>query len=371
MTFVDSSVLLFKNLFFIIVGLIGINFLIAFHELGHFLFCKLFNIKTPSFSIGFGPRLLQKKIGDTIFAFSAIPLGGYVEIAGAQEVGQGEQQEAQYTGKRSFAVKPYYQKLLVLLGGIIFNLLFAYVALVVLFSLGIPKTPLLYPYNALPIVDQIVKDSPAEKAGLTAGDTIIRINQRPINQNVASLLQEVRTRPNEHITLTIERSGQQQIIPATLATQPTDQATGFLGIIFEQQSLAATPFLTSLRHAWATTNYLIAQTFKAFTGIFTKRSINNLGGPLMVISQTIKGAEQGFKIFLLLLAFISINLAVLNLIPLPILDGGQVLFYTLEALAGRPLPDSIKIAIHYACWIGILALMFYLSYRDIRLFING
>src|SRR5579872_2199524 len=90
-----------QNICFFVAGLFGVGFIIGFHELGHFLFCKLFNIRTPSFSIGFGPKLISKKIGETEFSLSAIPLGGYVEIAGAAEVGQGEQKDAQATDEHS------------------------------------------------------------------------------------------------------------------------------------------------------------------------------------------------------------------------------------------------------------------------------
>ncbi len=128
---------LLPKLFFLFEGIIGLGFIIAFHELGHFLFCKAFNIRVPSFSIGFGPKLFSKKIGGTEFSLSAIPLGGYVEIAGSAEVGQGEQKEAHANDEGSFARKPYYQKLLVMLGGIAFNILFAYVVLSLLFMLWI------------------------------------------------------------------------------------------------------------------------------------------------------------------------------------------------------------------------------------------
>ena len=97
---------LFHSILFIPVGILGIGFLIGFHELGHFLFCKLFRVSTPSFSIGIGPRILKKKIGSTEFSLSAIPMGGYVEIAGAAEVGQGEQKEAYRDDEYSFARKP-------------------------------------------------------------------------------------------------------------------------------------------------------------------------------------------------------------------------------------------------------------------------
>ena len=121
-----SLVSLPQSFFFLIIGILGISFLIAFHELGHFLFCKLFNIHTPSFSIGFGPRLISKKIGSTEFKISVIPLGGYVEIAGSAEPGQGKQKDANRMDEQSFAIKPFWQKFLVMIGGILFNMAFAY-----------------------------------------------------------------------------------------------------------------------------------------------------------------------------------------------------------------------------------------------------
>src|SRR5437762_6660366 len=142
----------FQNIFFILIGCFGMGFVIAFHELGHFLFARMFKIRVPSFSIGFGPKVISKKIGETEFSFSAIPFGGYVEIAGAAEVGQGEQKEAHASDKYSFAVKPYYQKLFVMVGGILFNLLLAYVFIISVFFMGIPKSELLYPLNAIPTI---------------------------------------------------------------------------------------------------------------------------------------------------------------------------------------------------------------------------
>src|SRR5688572_16061618 len=106
-------------LLFGLAALLGISFIIALHEMGHFLFCKLFKVSTPSFSIGFGPRLISKKVGTTDFIISAIPLGGYVEIAGNAEVGQGNQQEAARLDEYSFSVKPWYQKFLIMIGGIL------------------------------------------------------------------------------------------------------------------------------------------------------------------------------------------------------------------------------------------------------------
>src|SRR5205814_3300033 len=174
---------LLQNIIFILIGLLGMGFLIGFHEFGHFLFAKMFKIRTPSFSIGFGPKLVSKKIGDTEFSLSAIPLGGYVEIAGAAEIGQGEQKEALAVDEGSFATKPYYQKLCVMIGGILFNLAFAYITMILLFVTGIPKTPLIQK----PIIAAITQESSAEKYGLAIGDRIVAINDEVINNNIQTL----------------------------------------------------------------------------------------------------------------------------------------------------------------------------------------
>lgn len=358
-----------RNVFFIFTGILGIGFLIGFHELGHFLFCKLFNISTPSFSIGMGPQLIKKKIGETTFSLSALPLGGYVEIAGMAEVGQGDQKEAGRRDNQSFAAKPYYQKLLVLSGGIIFNLLFAYAAFIFLFMTGIPKTPMLFKDEIKPIIGAISAGSAAEKYNLKVNDKILSINNKPMS-NILEFGKELKNYPNQKINLLIERDGKQmdlEVVPGSKTEN--NKEVGFLGIGYDMgpvSELAPQSYFESFKSGIAATNLCIYLTFDAFRSMFKQRSIEGVGGPLLVISETIKGIQKGGKIFLILLAFISVNLAILNLIPVPIMDGGQILFTTIEAIIRRSIPDNIKLVIHYICWIGILLLAAYLSFTDIK-----
>lgn len=362
MALMHSILALIQHLFFIVAGLFGIGFLIGWHELGHFLFCKLFYIATPSFSIGMGPRLLTKKIGQTEFALSAIPLGGYVEIAGAAEVGQGEQKEAYSIDQYSFAQKPYYQKLLVMVGGILFNIIFSYVVLSGLYFFGMPKSALLYPRNASTVISSVEDNSPAKNYGLQEGDTIIAIDGTPV-KNPEKLMNIVKAKANQPASITIRRNGQKEEKNIIVGEKTIQKTTfGYLGIDFV---IPTYPFLKSIKMGIQSTHYIMWQVWVTFKNIFTHRAIDNIGGPLMVISQTIKGAERGIKVFLLLLAFISVNLAVLNILPLPIMDGGQILFYTIEAIIRRPLPEKVKMYIHYACWLGVIALALFLSVKDV------
>ncbi len=350
---------LLQNIFFILLGCLGMGFLIGFHELGHFLFAKLFKIRTPSFSIGFGPKLISKKIGDTEFSLSAIPLGGYVEIAGAAEVGQGEQKDAHATDEGSFATKPYYQKLCVMLGGILFNLAFAYFAMTLLFITGIPKTPLIQK----PIISAIIPQSAAE-GSIIVGDHIIAINKEQLEDSIQKLQQIIQPLPLQEATLTIKRDGKLIEKKVTLGEkQINGKSIGTLGIEFDTKPTPAQPLLLAIQQGITMTNQWIKNTIVGFTQL--RKNAGDIAGPVMIIAMTTKAASAGWQILMLLLAIISINLAVLNLIPLPILDGGQILFYSIEAIIQRPLPDKVREYIHIATWLMFIVLFLYLTAKDI------
>ncbi len=351
------------NLPLIILAILGIGFLIVFHEFGHFLFAKLFNVLVPSFSIGFGPRLVEKKIGETTFALSAIPLGGYVEVAGNPEVGQGEQAQAHIKGDRSFNSKPYWQKLLIMAAGILFNILFAYLALSLLFMLGAPCIGS-WCANKAPLIGVINPNSPAEKAGLKPFDKIIDVFETPTPtiSDVTTALEKVYTeKGKEPVLLKVMRNGQPQEVVIT----PDFQKQGakikpVLGVSWQIEKM---PFAQALSEGWSATWSLIVQTASAIKGLTKSRE--GLGGPLMLICQVTQFAGLGMKLFLFMLAFISINLAVFNLLPLPIFDGGQVLFFTIEALLRRPLSDEARYKIHYYTWLMVIALVIYLTFKDV------
>jgi regulator of sigma E protease len=354
--------LLSQQLFFILLGFFGMGFLIGFHELGHFLFAKLFKIRIPSFSLGFGPRIFSKKIGETEFCLSAIPFGGYVEIAGAAEVGQGDQKEALAADEGSFASKPYYQKMCVMFGGILFNLMFAYFTMILLFVVGIPKTPLM-PATMISVVQ---KGSTAETHELLAGDRILSIEKEDVENNIQKLQGMIQNLPLKSATIVIDRNGEKITKTVMIGAKETETATiGTLGVEFDFIPTPPHSLGNAIKEGIAVCNKWIKNTFLGFAQLFTRKGINNVGGPIMIVAMTVKGAAAGYQIFLLLLAIISINLAVLNLIPLPILDGGQILFYSIEALIRRPIPHKIREYIHIATWIMFMILFAYLSTKDI------
>lgn len=367
------------HLFFGLIGILGIALLIGIHEMGHFLFAKLFNVHTPSFSIGFGPRIFSKKVGTTLFSLSAVPLGGYVEISGMAELGQGEQKSAHHTGEDSFGVKSYWQKMLILFGGILFNLIFAYVSLMFLFILGAPKSELLSPLGIIKhksIIRAVAQGSPAEKAFLEPGDEILQITLSngesvSINNEAEILVNTIKSHPKETLTLSVKRVNREpfsvDITTESINAPNKDglsEEIGTWGAALEIKDIPSYSLTEGILEGVRATNTYILMTIKAFKNMFIQRNMKGVGGPVMIISETMKGAQKGFKIFFLFLAIISINLAVLNLLPLPILDGGQILFVTIETLLGKQLP-KLREYIHIGSWLFILALIVFLTIRDL------
>lgn len=350
-----------KMVGFGIVGLLGVGFIITFHELGHFLFCKLFNIKSPTFSIGFGPTLFQRQLGETSFIVAAIPVGGYVEMASNPTDDTPLQ--------RTFYGKPYYQKFLVILGGILFNLLFTYLVIIGLYWTGMPETALAYPFNATSTIAGVVENSPAAQQGFQENDQLFSYQvERTTHlfETTADFLQFVRSHAGQSITVHVNRNTSAVAIPVTIGTNPQNQKLGYLGILFKTEPLNPLPLMTSVKYGISTTNRLICQVLQSFWLLLQGKSKEQLGGPIMLISQTVKTAERGIKIFIALLALISINLAIINLFPLPILDGGQLLIASLESLFGRQIPIKIKEYIFIGCWALALALILYISFKDIK-----
>ena len=360
----------------LVYAIIGFGLLIMVHEFGHFIFCKMFGIHTPTFSIGIGPKVFEKKIGTTNFQIAALPIGGYVEIAGQAEVGQGEQKHAEIKDERSFASKPYWQKALVICGGIFFNLMFAYIVYSILFFVGIPKqkSEIFFAEKINPTVTENFK--------IEGKDRIIAINGEEVSSDLKKLiplLQEKFLKPiseNKDIEIKLEVLRNNKKI--TLTIKQHDKKINEL--LLSSLELKSSPikgeyekysFIGAIKQGIKVTNNWIYQIIYSFKYLITQRSLKGAGGPIMILSKTFETAQRGIIPLFIFLAFISINLAIINLLPIGALDGGQLLFVTIEAIIRRPIPEIIKLTINLASWVLILSLILYLSYRDILYLITG
>ena len=342
--------------------LIGFGLLITIHECGHFLFAKLFGIATPTFSIGMGPKIFQKKIFGTDFCLSLLPIGGYVEIATKPEIDSPALPYGSY-----FNDKPYWQKLCVMLGGIAFNLITSFLIYFAVFAHG---KPIIYVDSIL--INEVLPGTPADKAKLLKGDIITALDNQKLssikNFSLSKLLPATKTK----MVIEIKRKNLLKKITINL---PEASNTPRIGIQYSPVSFSVSEQKMSLseamKSAFKTTKETIHGTVHAIKSMFTQRSLKNAGGPVMIFSESFKMAQQGFKALLLFLAFISINLAILNFLPLGALDGGQMLFVTIEWIIRRELPDMIKIAINLGSFALFIALSLYLTFNDIlRIFFS-
>jgi len=363
---------------------VGIGFVIAIHEFGHFLFAKLFNIATPIFSIGFGPTLIQRKIGETEFRLSLIPLGGYCAI----QIEDAESAEHAAQPERSFDNKPFYQKFLTLLGGIIFNVLFAYAAFTLVHWGTHPRM------KSHVQIAAVSKDSPAERAGLKVGQRIAGYTHikeqeaagadvsyvafsddtRAVQQQIQGFIQEIAQNPSKPCFVTI--LGQDALQERKGCLLDSKNGIGSIGVAFSLEAEAVPNEFVHHTLPEAITkgvdlaHHYITSTANSLMAIFKKRSLGNIGGPLEMFSQTFRHAQSGFVVFLQFLGVISVTLALLNLLPIGGLDGGQLLFVLLEGIIRRPLPRRFKEGIIIASWLAFLFLTLLLSYRDLVRFIQ-
>ena len=350
--------------------IIGFGLLVTVHEFGHFLFCKIFGVYTPTFSIGIGPKLLQKKIGTTNFCISAFPIGGYVEIAGMLEEGQGDQKLANLKGEGSFASKPYWQKIFILSGGVLFNIILAYIIFSFLFFVGVPKQ------KAEIFINKNIDKTIQEKYHIKPGDQIISINGNILSQDPKKLvpqLHEILIKPltqktDSQIKLQIHRK--HKTFETTIESLPKNMNENFLTslklkTIRIKDEYEKYPLFKAIKKGIITTHNWIYQILYTLKYLITQRTLKGTGGPIMIVSKMFETAQAGFIPLLILLAFISINLAIINILPIIPFDGGQMLFATIEFIFRKEIPEIIRSVINLISWILILSLILYLSYKDI------
>jgi regulator of sigma E protease len=340
----------------IFLSLIGISFIIVFHEFGHYIFCKLFNVYTPTFSIGIGKILYSKKIGDTNFCISAGPIGGYVEVAS----------ESGINGSVGFNQIPYYQKVLIMLGGITFNFILAYLIFVALFFTGMPETAV-GPYEAATTkIAQILPNS-INASILQPQDILISVNHQNLDGNVTiarKIITEQVAANTTKLPAQINHDGNTCDVTLNLMGKTAPVSLG-KQLQISLQPKAPLGLLASVGMAYTATNFYLHAIIKGLKEMISARTTQGFVGPLMAIAASSKSAQKGFSSLLFLLAIISINLGFMNLLPLPIFDGGQFVIFTTEAIMRRQLSERIRHWIAVSSWALAIGLLVIFTIRDL------
>lgn len=352
----------------IIATIVVLGLLIFVHEFGHFLLAKLLGVKVQAFSLGFPPTLLRKKWGETEYRLSIIPLGGYVKLMGENPddpVPPGEEH-------RSFSHHPLWHRALIVLAGPGFNLLFAVVALTLIFAFsGIPYV--------LPRVGEVMPDSPAAQAGLKKDDLVTAIDGRPI-ERWEELVQAVRAAGERPLVMTVKRGEETLTLTLTPRYMETTNIFGqkisapLIGVTAGQHlAVSRVGPVGALGHGVAYTGRIMEITLLSIWKLLRQElPPSTVGGPILIAQLAGQQAQQGLYALVHFMALLSVNLTLLNLLPIPVLDGGHMLFILWEAIRGKPMAMKYREAAQALGLMIILALMILIFYQDLqRLFQGG
>ena len=344
----------------ILVALLVLSVLIFFHELGHFTAARFFGVQVDVFSIGFGKKLYSRTIGKTEWSIAAIPLGGYVKMKGQDD---SDPTKVSYD-EDSYNVKKPWQRIIILIAGPFANFLLAFILYFAIANLGVPKL--------LPSVGSVGEDSPALAAGIKKEDKLIQINGINIKywEDIGTKINEA----NGDITLIVERNN--ELITLQLHPKVIDDKNVF-GEKTTRRIIGITPsgkqttvyfgFIEGIDYAWDETkkaSLLIVQSVqKLITGVV---GADKLGGIITIVDVTAQASSAGILALFFFTALISVNLGVLNLLPIPALDGGHIMFNLYEMITGKTASEKVMMYITMVGWALLLALMMLGLYNDIN-----
>jgi regulator of sigma E protease len=342
--------------------LVVLSVLVVVHELGHFLMAKRFGVKVLEFGIGHPPRLFAIKRGETEYSLNAIPLGGFVRMLGEETAGMRDVVRPQDAG-RSFSAKSRAQRALILVAGPAMNLLLAPLLLTALFMIGVPQEDPAA-QNQVQIHD-VVPGSPAARAGLRPGDIIESIDSHPIT-SVDDLRTVTRTRLGQETTLTVRRGGRTVTVTLTPRTDPPP-GQGAIGIqVGRVYTTVSYPLWEALPRGVLMTVQLLWLFAHGIWLTVSGLVQPDVVGPIGIAEMTGRAASRGIGALLQFTAFISLNLAIFNLLPFPGLDGGRLLFVALETVRGRRvLSPQREGLIHFIGIMILLTLILLVSFNDI------
>ncbi len=350
--------------------------LVLVHECGHFLTAKKFRIRVDEFGFGFPPKLFGKKYGETEYTFNLLPLGGFVKIFGENP---DEENVNGPDASRSFVHKPKWQQALVLVAGVFSNFILAWFLFSVGFMSGLPasvgsideKYPL---WDVRTVVVSVLPDSPAEDAGLKAGDKIFSIrdkNYSPSSVNPETIKSVIVANNGNEVTVSYTR-GKDPTVYNTIVIPESNDADGraAIGIAMDQIGTAKLGPISALYEGLKLTSSVTKGTFVGLYSLIAdsvrgQGSLESVTGPVGMVGIVDDAYQFGFVYLLSFAALISINLAIINLLPFPALDGGRLFFLLIEKIKGSPMNQKFANTANMTGFVILILLMLVITYHDI------
>ena len=349
--------------FYFLVTVLAISFLIFFHELGHFLAARTLGVKVNTFSIGFGEKIYTKNVGGTDYCLSAIPLGGYVQLKGQDDTDP----KAKNYDTDSYNVLSPIKRIYILFAGPFFNFILAFFIYILLGSIGVERLA--------PSIGHIAEDSAAASAGLAKNDKILAINGVKINE-WDEISKNVKLEPS---TILIDRNGSQMTINLT---PKIGETVNLFNEKVQRPLIGISPNgevikiyytgLAGINFAFSETIEASKLIFKSFTKLVSGTvPLKEVGGIVQIADVTSKAAKISLGVLLTIVALISVNLGVLNLFPIPALDGGHILFNIYELTFRREINERVLVALTYCGWALLLGIMVLATFNDIMRLSGG
>lgn len=329
-----------------VAAIIVFGLLIGVHEAGHLIAAKINKVEVTEFAIGMGPKLFSFQGKETLYSLRLIPIGGYCKLTGEDE---------SIDSPVSFSEKKPLQRISILAAGALMNLVLGFVALVILFA---PNENIATTY-----VGSVLENAPAYNQGLMPGDRILKLNSTKVNidSDISFFLYR---NGEKDVNVTVKRGDETVAIKIT---PHSDNGNYYIGY---SPKIVKNNFWQTLKYAYHfeifTSKVVVLTIVDMFTGSV---SVKDTSGPVGIVNEIGKAAQSGFRNVLYLLALISVNLGLFNLIPLPALDGGRILFVLIELVFRKPVPQKYEALVHALGFLALLVLMLFVTYNDIiRLF---
>lgn len=335
--------------FTIIIAVISFGVIIFIHELGHFITAKSIGVKVNEFAIGMGPAIFKIKKGETLYAIRILPIGGFVSMEG---------EDTESDDERAFNKKKPWQKIIVVVAGAVMNLILGFV---LLFSLTVAK-PLL-PVNTIAKFGEGATSNLA--GGLMVNDTIKKINGNRIGMDNDIIFELLRDKDGI-VDIEVERDGEiLHLDKVHFNMQKAEDGETYISVDFKIYGEKKT-FLSTIKYAanwsYSVSRMVVVSLFDLITGRF---GFNQMSGPVGVTTTISEAASQGFDSYLLIIAFITINIGVFNLLPLPALDGGRLIFLIIELIRRKPINPKYEGYVHAVGLILLFILMVAVTFNDI------
>lgn len=333
----------------IIVTIIALGVIVVIHELGHMLAARRAGVGVLEFSIGMGPVVLSKQVKETLYSLRAFPFGGFVKLAGMDDA------EEPVPDSLNYQLKPWYDKALIIVSGSLANIFLGFVIFVMMFWIsGVPQ--------ANSKIKSVMEGSPAAEAGVLASDEIVSVSGKSVTDVTHDVIGSIRRSHGQPINFKVRRGSEE--FDVTITPEKGEKGTYQIGVMFDF-TIQNYALLGSVTHGWKATWGMMGGVFESLKLLITGTvSIKEMSGPVGIVQFASHGYQRSMADFMGVVALISISLGVFNLLPLPVLDGGHLVFLIVEVLRGKPLAPATQMWIQKIGITLLVSLMVFALFND-------